>query len=109
MMIWKTEYGTYSDPREAAERIVEMCDEDYFDDMLDECYDEVKICGMSYAPAIALYRLDPVAYRCARCEWEDAEAGDIAYMLERMNDGETDTFYGVEVEAVEVSGDDEEA
>lgn len=106
-MKWTTEYGTFDNARDTAERIVEMCDENYFDDMLDECYGDVEICGMHYCASIALYRLDPVAYRCARSEWEDAEASDIEYKLEQMSDGEIDCFYGIEVEAIEDEEEEE--
>ena len=35
-----------------------------FDDMLDECYEDPKICGMSYCTSRALKEVDPIAYRC---------------------------------------------
>ena len=34
-----------------------------YDDMLDDCYPEVKVGGLMYAQSIALYRLDPIAYQ----------------------------------------------
>ena len=37
-----------------------------FDDMLDECYDELRIGELSWAPSVALERLDPIAYRVYR-------------------------------------------
>ena len=40
-----------------------------FDDMLDECYDELRIGELSWAPSVALERLDPVAYRCYRADF----------------------------------------
>ena len=41
-----------------------------FDDYLDECYDEVNICGMTYSASNALKNCDPVAYRCAKSDYE---------------------------------------
>lgn len=35
-----------------------------YDDMLDECYEDPKICGMSYCTSRALKEVDPIAYRC---------------------------------------------
>ena len=35
-----------------------------YEDMLDDCYDVIKICGLEYSPSIALYRVDEVAYNC---------------------------------------------
>ena len=98
----------FEDAREAADYIMENCDEDYYDSMLDECYEDVEICGYKYAPSIALYRVDPVAYRCGRSDWEDFEAGDIAHELERMSDGDELSFYGFDVECVEEEEAEEE-
>ena len=35
-----------------------------YDDMLDECHEEVTICGMKYNTSRALKEVDPIAYRC---------------------------------------------
>jgi predicted subunit of tRNA(5-methylaminomethyl-2-thiouridylate) methyltransferase len=35
-----------------------------YDDMLDDCHEDVKICGMTYNTARALKDVDPIAYRC---------------------------------------------
>ena len=40
-----------------------------FDDMLDECYDELRIGELSWAPSVALERLDPIAYRVYRSDF----------------------------------------
>lgn len=34
-----------------------------YDDMLNECYPEVDICGYTYTPSHALKEVDPIAYR----------------------------------------------
>ena len=44
--------------------------ESEFNDYLDECYDEVNICGMTYSASDALKSCDPVAYRCAKSDYE---------------------------------------
>ena len=41
-----------------------------FDDFLDESYDEVNICGLTYSASQALKECDPVAYRCSKSEYE---------------------------------------
>jgi hypothetical protein len=87
---------------------MENCDEDYYDNMLDDCYEDVMICGYAYAPSLALREVDPIAYRCGRADWEDAEASNIAYELERMDDGETDRFFGFKVECIEEEEEEEE-
>ena len=35
-----------------------------YDEMLDDCHEDVKICGMTYATSRALKDVDPIAYRC---------------------------------------------
>jgi len=35
-----------------------------YDEMLDECHEDVKICGMLYNTSRALKDVDPIAYRC---------------------------------------------
>lgn len=106
-MKWYVDNVEFDDARRAAEYIVENSSEDAYDEMLDEVYGEIEICGYSYYASIALYRVDPVAYRVGRSDWEDYEAGEIEYQLERMDDGDSDTFYGFDVEAVEDDEDEE--
>lgn len=90
---------TFEDAREAAEYIAETCENDYFDDMLNECYPTVNICGYDYDPAHALALVDPVAYRCARSDWEDSTASDLAEELEGLEDGGELKAYGFTVTA----------
>ena len=46
------------------ETITESEAEDRYIQMLDDCHDEVDVCGYKYAPSDALKSLDPIAYRC---------------------------------------------
>ena len=41
-----------------------------YDEVLDESYDEVNICGMTYTASQVLKNCDPVAYRCAKSDYE---------------------------------------
>ena len=36
--------------------------EDHFNEMINDCYEEVKIGGFNYEPANVLYKVDPIAY-----------------------------------------------
>mgnify|MGYP003626842317 FL=1 len=53
--------------------------EEWFEDMLDDCYQEVVIAGLSYSASVAFKRIDPIAYRvgmndyesCLRTDYED--------------------------------------
>ena len=88
--------------------IIEDLDEELYDEMLDECYEEIEICGYSYSPSLVLYRVDEVAYRCGMNDYYDGLASDIEYELERMCDGEEQEFYGYTVEYVEEDEEEEE-
>ncbi len=54
----------YMNEREATEA---------YNEMLNDCYPLVEICGWVYAPAFALKECDPIAYRCGFSDWLDAE------------------------------------
>lgn len=92
-MKWYVDGHEFETAREAADFIMENCDGDYYDDMLDETYGTIDICGYEYAASLALYEVDPTAYRCGRSDWEDAEASNLEWELENMRDGETLEFY----------------
>jgi hypothetical protein len=42
---------------------IEITEAEY-DEMLDECYPHVNVCGYDWYPSIALQRIDPIAYDC---------------------------------------------
>lgn len=44
-----------------------------YDDMLNDCYEVVSICGGTYSPAYALKQVDETAYRCGFNDWCDSE------------------------------------
>ena len=44
--------------------------ESEFDEHLDDCYDEVSICGMTYTASQVLKECDPIAYRCMKSDYE---------------------------------------
>lgn len=60
-----------------AEEAVYSYAEEHYDEMLDEIYEKVKICGLSYSASIALYRVDPIAYRVGIDDYADSLYGDI--------------------------------
>lgn len=43
-----------------------------YDDMLDDVYPMVEVCGASYFPSSTLKELDPTAYRCGRSDYMDS-------------------------------------
>lgn len=92
---------------EAAEYITDHMNDDVYDDMLDECYGEIDICGISYAASLALYRVDKCAYNCGKNDYYDSLQQDIVYDLERMEDEEEQEFYDFTVTAMEDEEDEE--
>jgi len=47
-----------------------------YDEMLNECFEETTIAGLSYDTARALGLVDPIAYRCGFNDWLDSELGE---------------------------------
>lgn len=91
---------TYYDPKEAAEAIIGEMDDEVYDKMLDECYGQVEIGGLFYSMSLALKKVDPIAYGCGRNDYYNGLREDLECELERMQDGDCDTLYGVELEVV---------
>ena len=50
--------------------------EQMYDEMLNDCYEEVNICGMTYEPADCLRHMDPTAYRCGLADYLDSLVKD---------------------------------
>lgn len=47
-----------------------------YNDMLNDCYDNLTVAGMEFDPADTLNKLDPIAYKCGWLDWCDAEGID---------------------------------
>lgn len=47
-----------------------------FDDVLNECYPAVKVCGITFYPSDILYDCDPIAYRVAVGDFQSSECED---------------------------------
>lgn len=46
--------------------------ETMFEDMLNECHDNIKIGSLEYLPSLVLKHVDPVAYRCGLADYIDS-------------------------------------
>ena len=94
---------------ECAEYIVENgITEEEYNEMLDDCYEMVKVCGHEYYPSYALKNLDNIAYNCGFNDYKNYQLENIEYELERMDDEENMDFYGYEVVCkVEIDEDEE--
>lgn len=91
----------FEDAGYAAQHIIENLDDELYDEMLDECYGEIEICGLSYSASIALFRVDEIAYNCGKNDYYDSLYGDIVYELERLDIDEETDIYGFTVKAIE--------
>lgn len=58
------------------ENLIELTDRELhelYDQMLDDCQEDINIAGYKYLPSHALKNVDPVAYRCGFNDWLDSE------------------------------------
>ena len=49
---------------------------DAYNEMLDECYPDLTIAGLSFYTSLTLKHLDPIAYKCGWLDWCDSEGID---------------------------------
>lgn len=45
--------------------------EDFYDDLLNECYGDIVLGNLTFSPAEIIKTLDPIAYRCGLADFED--------------------------------------
>lgn len=74
----------------------ELDNEDYreqYEEMLDECYEPLKLGQLTFNPSQVLKRCDPVAYRCGLNDYvdgldldDDPEYNDLVQRLEDLQD-----------------------
>lgn len=57
--------------------------ENYYDEMLDECYETVKIGNIEFTPSEILFNCDPIAYKCGLNDYVDSQLSDAIYELEK--------------------------
>lgn len=68
-----------------------------YNELLDECGD-VNIGGLTYEASRVLQSVDPIAYRCGYNDYCDSILSDVEYELSYMENGDTNEFYGIEIE-----------
>jgi hypothetical protein len=56
--------------------------ESEYEDVLDEIYEPVVICGMTYNVGSVLSSVDPVAFRCAQGDYESELQAELEAQLE---------------------------
>ena len=91
-----TECDTLSDALDMFAELIED-DDDAFDEMLDEVYGDIEVCGYTYCAGEVFSKVDPIAYRCARTDWADSERSDMECEVERADIGEECYRYGVSI------------
>jgi len=106
-MYYKVDGIRFDTAEEAAQEVIDSLDERPYEDMLDEM-GTIEICGLGYYPSEILSKVDPIAYRCGMSDYYDSLYSDILYDIERMNSGDTESYYDSEVEAIEEEEPEEE-
>lgn len=61
---------------------------EYYQDMLNDAYGEVNICGMLYGAGDALEALDPIAFRCGLGDYESEIQSELEEAIENEDDSE---------------------
>ena len=59
-----------------------QCDDDSYDEFINESADEINIWGMHYSPSEVLKNVDPIAYRCGYDDYVNSVLSDADYELE---------------------------
>ena len=62
--------------------------ESEYEDFLNEIYDAVEICGMSYDSGRALRLLDPVAFRCGLGDYESEIQSELEEAINNEDDSD---------------------
>lgn len=86
MSNYKIENVTFFRGFDVREGQIDITESEY-EDFLNDIYDAVEICGMSYDSGRALRLLDPVAFRCGLGDYES----EIQSELEEAVDNEDDS------------------
>jgi hypothetical protein len=66
-------YGFHKDSGEA---VTKREAKDMFNEMLDECYEEIRFGELSYLPSDVLESTDPIAHRCGVNDYIDSLCQD---------------------------------
>lgn len=56
-------------------------EDEYFNNMLDECHESIRIGDCTYQPSLVLERTDPLEYTIARDDYKDFLIDDAIYEL----------------------------
>lgn len=76
-----------------AKEIEREITESEYEDVLDDIYGDITICGMKYPSGRALKELDPVAFRCGKVDYEDSldhqwECGECGIVYDDEDDAD---------------------
>lgn len=61
---------------------------DQYQEMLNDVYGDVTICGMTYGQGDALEALDPVAFRCGLGDYESEIQAELEEAIDNEDDSE---------------------
>lgn len=76
--------------------------DEHYDDMLDDSFGDINICGCDYSASIALFRVDEITYNVGKYDYQSSVLQDIEYEIERLDDGDGYNNFDIEVECREL-------
>lgn len=95
---WEVNGEEFTNSARAAQEVTDQMGDEPYDDMLYACYgDDIAICGLHYDPVYVFHEIDPIAYRVGRADYYSDLESDIEDELDRMDDGDEKSIYGVTV------------
>jgi hypothetical protein len=86
----------------------EVCTEDDYREMLNECYPEVDVCGYKFDPAYVLEKLDPIAFRCGFVDYQEYETKYLCPICQAEYDYDDEALDCCPENIVEDDEDDED-
>jgi hypothetical protein len=84
---WHTDNVTKFKGYDVTNGEVDLSESEY-EDILDEIYEPVVICGMTYNVGAILSGVDPVAFRCAQGDHESELTSELEDQLENEDDSD---------------------
>lgn len=72
--------------KEREEELENNDNEEEYDDMLDDVYGEIDVCGYKYYAGRLLQEIDPVAYNCGHSDYNNSLLSDIQSEIEEKEE-----------------------
>lgn len=74
--------------------------ENEYDNMLDDMYGDIEICGQNYPVSVALYNVDETAYSFGRKKYESEIIEKIECEIKNLKEGNLYERYNLKIECI---------